>query len=97
MARNGADVLSKKNSKLQAFLKRNLDADTFERVRASDSCIVCSEKEDKAFKFVVLSDEWVYLTENPPKRIYETVHLADVVSVELVSHRHRKQALVKLI
>ena len=61
MARNGADVLSKKNSKLEAFLRRNLDLDSVERIRATESCIVCSEREDKAFKYVVLSDEWLYL------------------------------------
>ena len=85
MARNGAEVLKKKNTKLEAYLKRNLDADTFERIRASEACIVCSEKEDKAFKFVVLSDEWLYLSENPPKKLYQTVNLADIVSVDLVS------------
>ena len=85
MARNGGDVLGKKNSKLEAFLKRNLDVDTYERIRAHEHCIVCSEKEDKAFKFVLLSDEWIYLTENPPKKIYESVHLRDVISVDLVS------------
>ena len=85
MARNAADVLIKKNSKLESFLKKNLDADTFEKIRAYDSCIVCSEKEDKAFKYVVISDVWVYLTENPPKKVQEAVHLKDIISVELVS------------
>ena len=81
MARNGADVLGKRNSKLEAFLKRNLDEDTFERMRAHEACL-----EQKDFKFIILSDEWIYLTENPPKKVYETVHLGDVFSVELVSN-----------
>ena len=76
MARNGADVLAQKNNKLDAFLKRHLDADTFEGLRAKEACIVCSEKEDKAYKFVILSDEWIYLTENPPKKIEPVVHPA---------------------
>lgn len=87
MARNGGDVLTKKNSKLESFLKRNLDVDTFERIRTHEACIVCSEKEDKVFKFVVLSDERIYLTENPPKKISveKSVNLRDVVSVELLN------------
>ncbi len=85
MARNGAEVLVKRNSKLEAFLKRNLDVDTFNRVRCHESCIVCSDTEDKAFKFVVLSDEWIYLTENPPKKVQPVVHLGDVLSVELLN------------
>ena len=90
MARSVSDVLTKKNSKLEAFLKRNLDVDTFERIRTHEACIVCSEKENKVFKFVVLSDERIYLTENPPKRISveKSVNLRDVVSVELVSGSH---------
>ena len=83
--RNAADALIKKNSKLESFLKKTLDADTFEKIRAYDSCIVCSEKEDKAFKYVVITDDWVYLTENPPKKVRETVHLSDIVAIELVS------------
>ena len=78
-------MLVKKNSKLEAFLKKNLEDGTFDRVRAYDSCVVCSEKEDKAFKYVVLSDEWIYLTENPPKKIVEVVNLQHVTTVELVS------------
>ena len=72
-------------NKLNTFLKKNLDADTFERIRHRDSCIICSRKEDKAFKYIILSDEWIYLTENPPVTITETVHLKDIVSVRLVS------------
>lgn len=84
MARYGSEPALKKDSKLEAFLKRNLDVSCAERIRASESCIVCSEREDKAFKYVVLSDEWLYLAENPPKKLQEAVHLRDIVSVELV-------------
>lgn len=86
MARNTTETLTRKNNKLEAFLKKNLDADTFEKLRTYDRCIVCSEKEDKAYKYVVVTDEWIYLTENPPKKIYKTVHFSDITSIELVSH-----------
>ncbi|CAL1536975.1 unnamed protein product [Lymnaea stagnalis] len=75
----------KKNSKFESFLKRTFSEEAFERVRAYESCVVVSEKENKAFKFIVLSDERIYLTENPPKTVEEAVHLRDVVSVELVN------------
>lgn len=84
MARGGADVLFKKNNKLESYLKRSLTDETFERVRAYESCIVVSEKESKAFKYVILGDEWIYLTENPPKHLQEAVPLKDIISVELV-------------
>ncbi|XP_059161430.1 uncharacterized protein C12orf56-like isoform X2 [Physella acuta] len=77
--------LFKKNSKFESFLKRCLSEQEFERIRGYESCVVVSEKENKAFRFIVLSDEKIYLTENPPKTIEEAVHLKDIVSVELVN------------
>ena len=85
MARGSIDILLRKNSKLESFLRRTLSEDTYERIRAYESCIVVSEKENKAFKYVVLGDEWIYLTENPPKAVQESVCLRDLISVELVS------------
>ncbi|XP_041379552.1 uncharacterized protein C12orf56-like [Gigantopelta aegis] len=85
MARGISDLLVKKNSKLESYLKRFLSEETYERIRAYESCIIFSEKEKKAFKYVVLGDEWIYLTENPPKTIQQTVHLGDVIDVELVN------------
>ncbi len=85
MARSNSVALVKRNSKLETFLKHRLDADIFEAIRAYDACIVCSEKEDKKFKFVILTREWLYLTENPPKKLYEAVHLKDIVSLTLVN------------
>ena len=72
-------------NKLNTFLKRVLDADTYERIRHRDACIVCSKKEDKAFKFILISDEILYVTENPPTSITEVMRLTDIVSVRLVS------------
>lgn len=76
--------MQKKNSKLESFLFRKLPEHKYERIRGYESCVVVSEKENKAFKYVVLGDEWIYLTENPPKTIQESVALGDVISVELV-------------
>ena len=80
MARSGPDVLVKRNSKLEAFLKRSLDEEVFERIRTHEACV-----EEKKYKYVIISDEWIYLTENPPKKLIPCVHLADVVKIELVS------------
>ena len=71
-------------NKLETFLRRSLDADTFERIRHRDSCIICSRTEDKKFKYIILSDEWLYLTENPPQTITPEIHVKDIVSVRLV-------------
>lgn len=85
MARFESDSLTKKSSKFENFLKKNLDENTYDRVRAYEACIVCSAKEQKAFKYVVLSDECLFLTENPPSTITVAVKLEDLFGIELVS------------
>ena len=42
------------DSKLEAFLKRNLDVETFEKVRTHEPCIVCSDSEDKVCLFSMI-------------------------------------------
>mgnify|MGYP001793936708 CR=1 FL=1 len=84
MARFESDTLTKKSSKFENFLKKNLDEHSFDRIRAYEACIICSAKESKGFKFVVLSDECLYLTENPPKTITVAVRLEDIFGINLV-------------
>lgn len=84
MAHFENDSLTKRSSKFDNFLKKNLDEHSYDKVRAYEACIVCSSKETKAFKYVVLSDEQLYLTENPPKTISVAVELSDIVNIELV-------------
>lgn len=84
---SGNAELHKRNSKFESFLKRTLPDEVFERIRAHEACIVVSEHENKTFKYAVVSDEKLYLTENPPKTMQEVLHFKDIVSVELVSFR----------
>lgn len=85
MARFESDSLTKKSSKFENFLKKNLDENTYDRIRAYEACIVTSHREKNQFKYVVLSDECLYLTENPPKTILVAVKLEDLFHIELVS------------
>ena len=84
MARFESDSFTKKSSKFENFLKKNLDENTYDRIRVYEACIVCSHREQRAFKYVVLSDECLYLTENPPKTINVAVKLEDLFGIELV-------------
>lgn len=88
MARGNADVLFKKNSKLESFLKRTLPEEAFERVRGYEACIIVTEKENKGFKYCVLDDEYIYQAENPPKNredLQVMVPLKEIISVDLVN------------
>lgn len=76
--------LTKKSSKFDNFLRKKLDDQTYHRVRGYEACIACWEKESKAFKYVVLTDEHVLLTENPPRTITQVVCLRNVLSINLV-------------
>jgi len=85
MAHNATvEEVRKRNLRLEHYLKRELDVDSFERIRAHDACLVQSEKEDKEYKFIILSDEWIYLTENPPKTLSKVIHMRDVTAIEMV-------------
>ncbi|KAF6041285.1 C12orf56 [Bugula neritina] len=84
MARFESDSLTKRSSKFENFLKKNLDESTYERIRAYEPCIVCSHREQKAFKYVVLSDECLYLTENPPKTLSTAVKLENLFEIDLI-------------
>ncbi|XP_076776478.1 uncharacterized protein C12orf56 homolog [Arvicanthis niloticus] len=72
------------NSRLDAFLRRHLPPEVYDTVRAYEPCIVVSDAEKHTFKYVVLSDRLIYLTENPPKSIRRVVALRDVVAIDLI-------------
>ncbi|XP_069760333.1 uncharacterized protein C12orf56 homolog isoform X2 [Narcine bancroftii] len=86
MARKEMGIFpSKRHDKLDFFLKRHLDESVFNKIRMYEACIVATEgKLKKTFDFVVLTDECIYLTQNPPRTIHEVVHLSDVVAIELI-------------
>ncbi|KAK6487819.1 hypothetical protein HHUSO_G9118 [Huso huso] len=86
MARHDTQGFScKRNSKLDSFLKRNLEQRVYERVRACEACVVISETFKKVFMYVVLTDHCIYLTENPPKTIQAAVHFRNISGIELVN------------
>lgn len=88
MAKTGSNiVVTKQDSKLEAFLKLKLPEDVYDKIRTYEPCIVHSAKEKRVFKYMVLTDERIYITENPPKNINEedSVHLGSVTSIDLVS------------
>ncbi|XP_007940923.1 uncharacterized protein C12orf56 homolog [Orycteropus afer afer] len=72
------------NSRLDAFLRRHLPPEIYDAIRAYESCVVVSDSENHTFKYVVLSDRVIYLTENPPKSIRRVVALQDVVAIDLI-------------
>ncbi|KAA8580349.1 hypothetical protein FQN60_005884 [Etheostoma spectabile] len=86
MARTGSGaLLSRRNIKLDSFLKRNMERMVYERIRAYEPCVVKSETINKVYMHVVLSDERVYLTEYPPRTLTEAFCFRDVQDIELVN------------
>lgn len=82
------NVSTKKYEKVDSFLKRFLPQSKYSGVRLIEPCVAVSDEYDKQFKFVVLANELLYVTENPPKLakdIQEVAKIVDITSVELVS------------
>uniref|UniRef100_A0AC11BAJ2 Chromosome 12 open reading frame 56 n=1 Tax=Ovis aries TaxID=9940 RepID=A0AC11BAJ2_SHEEP len=75
---------ARKNSRLDAFLRRHLPPEVYDAVRAYEQCIVVSDSEKHTLKYVVLTDRLIYLTENPPKSIRRVVALRDIVAIDLI-------------
>ncbi|XP_070785342.1 uncharacterized protein C12orf56 homolog [Enoplosus armatus] len=86
MARTGSgSLLSRRNIKLDSFLKRNTERTVYERIRAYEPCVVISETVNKVYMHVVLSDERVYLTEYPPRTLTTVFSFRRVRDIELVN------------
>ncbi|XP_072511364.1 uncharacterized protein C12orf56 homolog isoform X2 [Notamacropus eugenii] len=74
----------RRNSRLDSFLKRHLRQEVYDAIRAYELCVVVSDTEHRTFKYVVLSDRLIYLTENPPRSIRGVVALKDVQAIDLI-------------
>uniref|UniRef100_A0A3Q3W597 Uncharacterized protein n=1 Tax=Mola mola TaxID=94237 RepID=A0A3Q3W597_MOLML len=70
---------------LELFLKRHTERTVFERIRASEPCVVISDTINKAYMHVVLSDERVYLTEHAPRTLTAALSFRRVRDIELVN------------
>ncbi|XP_061570408.1 uncharacterized protein C12orf56 homolog isoform X2 [Cololabis saira] len=86
MARTGGgSAQSRRNARLDSFLKRNTERAVYERIRAAEPCVVLSDSVNKVFMHAVLSDQCVYLTEYLPRTITEAVSFGRVRHIELVN------------
>lgn len=82
------DEGQQRHQKVFSFLRRVLSQDRYERIRAIEPCVIVANGFNKAFKFVVLGDDRLYITENPPKLAKDVrivVDLASVTDIEIVS------------
>ncbi|XP_078798261.1 uncharacterized protein C12orf56 homolog isoform X2 [Oryzias latipes] len=78
-------LLTRRNPRLDSFLKRNTDRELYERIRASEPCVVVSDSIHRVYMHVVLSDERVYLTEFSPRTLITAASLRCVRSIQLVN------------
>ncbi|XP_076304372.1 uncharacterized protein C12orf56-like [Tachypleus tridentatus] len=74
----------KRYGRLESFLQRNIP-DEFARVNWYEPCITSSEVEKPTFKFVVVTDERLIVTENPPHQLQISVPLKDIITLELLN------------
>lgn len=85
MAQNrSGSPLYRGNIKLDSFLRRNTDQAVYERIRSYEPCVVISETINKAYMYVVLSDERVFLTEYAPRTLTAALSFRRVRDIKLV-------------
>lgn len=73
---------------LETFLKKNLrNSQEYEEVKYYEPCIVTSEKEKQAFRFLIIDHDGIILTENPPKTMVRVLKFKDIVSVNLEAEK----------
>lgn len=86
--------VSRHNSKLETFLKRNTHWDVHERIQYYEACVVVSEEIDKVFMHVVLTDDSIYLTEFHPRTLHRALHYSLILHIQLVGakvHTHTQR------
>ncbi|XP_014786448.1 uncharacterized protein C12orf56 isoform X1 [Octopus bimaculoides] len=69
---------TQRNNKLECFLKRTLPSERYNRLRAYEACIV-----DKTFKYIIVGDQCIYLTENPPRTLQPVIFYQELRDVQL--------------
>lgn len=79
---------AQKYQKVYNFLKRVLSQERYEGIRLVEPCVLVAPGFNKVFKYAVLGDEMLYITENPPKSskdINMAIDLSTITSVDVVS------------
>ncbi len=74
-------------SAVDRFCRRSLDPETFNRLRCVEPCLVGAAHGKPTYKFVLLTDDTLFLTENPPKRVTPAMTLRNIRSIALVRQR----------
>ncbi|RDD47265.1 Uncharacterized protein C12orf56-like protein [Trichoplax sp. H2] len=76
--------MAPKNHRVDAFLKRNLPPNEYETLRSFEPCVIVSDREKHVFRYIVLSNDNLYLTENPPRNVQLLTKLGDIFSMEMI-------------
>eukprot|EP00047_Mylnosiga_fluctuans_P020821 m.96730 g.96730 ORF g.96730 m.96730 type:complete len:543 (+) comp8643_c0_seq1:85-1713(+) len=66
------------------FLHRKLPEDQYRSLRAVEPCVVSCTPDARAVKFVALSDDGLYVCENPPRKVQLLLVYSDISQVEVV-------------
>lgn len=72
--------------KFDSFLKRVLLHTEYKEVKAYEPCVVLTAKKH-AFRFTFITNERIYVTENPPKSLLFHLDLKEIVAVKLVQDK----------
>eukprot|EP01135_Chromosphaera_perkinsii_P006581 Nk52_evm6s553 gene=Nk52_evmTU6s553 len=77
-----------RESKVDSFFRRHLSHHQYANIRFYEECIISGDKgKSKAFHYLMLSGQALYLTEYPPKTIQGWIKLPDIIEIKLANDR----------
>ena len=71
--------------RLDTFLRRNLSWKDYERIIISEPCVILSPEEKRVYRHVILGQNCLFSTEDPPKSLKTVLKLVDIESIHKVS------------
>ena len=83
-AKSSNDLYKTKYYTLTNFLQFHTNnSEDYEDVKYYEPCLISSEKETKAFKYLIIEKEDISFCENPPKALVKAIKVKDILSVSL--------------
>lgn len=75
---------SRQDVRLETFLCRNLSPEDYERVCASEPCVVFTPEEKRVYRYAVLGHHKLYTLDFPPKKLRTVLELKSISSMRTV-------------
>ena len=85
MAHHDLETRAKRHDvRLDNFLRKNLVQENYERIHASEPCVLISPVEKRVHRYVILGHTHLFSTEFPPRTLRTLLKLKDIALINVV-------------